>query len=379
MNASSRAEIGASHVLHVVGRVTEAVFSFLGPASEALAHAGYDQTIVMLDDPKHAHTFKFPVQVRLLTVPVDALGHRHWIGVAAAVQTLTATHQFSAIHLHGFLPWLLGTQMGRCIPKQASVFYSPHGSRTLGLLRPFQTALAWCLSLGSPTHRQEIIFSSKSDAQRLAVNGVQSVVTIEAALDEVFFNTPRNEARRPLVVSGDHHDDRRSVEMLSRLAVILSAAELGLNFNWIGDVGIASAARLKAANVGAFPILDDARIASRLATGWVFIAAGESTEFPVMLASAMAVGLPCVVAALPYHLDLIQHGINGLVYHSEEEALAMVSKLVDDPELRIRLGAAARVDALARFSKSKLDQALIAAYHHTPQPAHAGMLAPNEH
>jgi glycosyltransferase involved in cell wall biosynthesis len=371
---------GASHVLHIVGHVTDSVFSFLGPASEALAHAGYRQTIVMLDDPQHGHLLlKFPAEVRLMPVPLESLGHRHWITLAATVQALMTTQHFSAIHLHGFLPWLLGTQMGRVIPKDAAVYYSPHGSRTLGLLRPFQTALGWCLSLGSPKHRQGIIFSSKSDAQRLASNHNQSVVTIEAAIDDVFFSTPRSEARRPLLVSGDQHDSRRSVEMLCRVAVILSAAELDLSFNWIGDVGPATAARLKAANVGAFTITDDLKIASRLSAGWVFIAAGgEATEFPVLLACAMAIGLPCVVADFPYHRDLIQHGANGLIYKSEAEALAMVSSLIDDPELRLRLGAAAKADAQARFSKSKLDRALIAAYQHTPVAEPTALLTQTE-
>jgi glycosyltransferase involved in cell wall biosynthesis len=370
----------ASHVLHIVGHVTESVFSFLGPASEALAHAGYRQTIVMLDDHQHGHLLlKFPAEVRLLTIPTESFGHRHWISIAATVHALTATQRFGAVHLHGFMPWLLGTQMGRYIPKDAAVYYSPHGSRSLSLLRPFQTALGWCLSLGSPLQRQEIIFSSKSDAQRLATNGVQSVVTIEAAIDDAFFNTARSEARRPLLVSGDQRDSRRSVEMLCRLAVILSAAELDLSFNWIGEIGPSSAARLKAANVGAFSIADDVKMASRLAAGWVFIAAGgEATEFPVVLACAMAVGLPCVVADVPYHRDLIQHGKNGLVYKSEEEALAMVSSLIDDPELRARLGAAAKADAQARFSKSKLDQALIAAYQHTPLREPTSLLTQTE-
>jgi hypothetical protein len=350
-------------VLHIVGHVTEAVFGFLGPASEALSEAGLQQTIVMLDDPRHRHLqARFPKSVRLETVPVDARSRRHWYVMTKVIQKLIAGHQYGAIHLHGFLPWAFGTRMGRLIPRNTKVYYSPHGSRTLSLLRPLQATLGTVMSLlGSPRH--EVIASSVSDAQRVSSVGRKGpVVTIEAAIDDAFFEMSRHEARRPLLVSGDADDNNRSVELFCRLAVVLSAAELDLSFNWIGHIDPISAARLKAANVGTFAISDHKEMASRLATGWIFVAAGEADEFPILLAGAMALGLPCVVSNTAHHRDLIKHGENGLVYRSEEEALAQVSRLIDDPAMRNRLGSAARSDAQSRLSQSRLNDALVATY-----------------
>ena len=365
-SAETSGSSSTQNVLHIVGNVTEAVYSFLGPASETLDRAGFAQTIVMLDNPRHRHLkVKFAPGIRLET---EARNRRHWLLMEKVIRGLLDTQQYSAVHLHGFLPWALGTRMGRLLPREVKVYYSPHGSRTLKLLRPLQSTMASVMSLLGPA-QPDIIASSVSDARRISSITDGPVMTVEAAIDDEFFEHPRNEARRPLLVSGDTDENQRSVELFCRLAVVMSAAELGLSFNWIGHPDEISNARLKAANVGPFEINDRQAIAARLSTGWIFMAAGDADEFPVLLGWAMALGLPCVVANTAYHRDLITHGQNGLIYNSEEEALAQVSRLIDNPALRAQLGEAARADARERLSRSKLDDALLAAYRRPAEAA----------
>ncbi len=350
------------HVLHIVGDLTEAVFGFMGPATDALARAGYQQTVVMLDQPRHRHLQgRFHKGIHLVTVPWEDRSRRHWLTLASVVRQQTAQHAFSAVHLHGFLPWALGTRMGRLLPRQTRVYYSPHGSRTLSLLRPLQTTVGALMSLAG-VRQPEVIASSLSDAQRLKGLVAAAIKTAETPVDDRFFEAERREARRPLLVSGDPEGNPRSVELFCRLAVLLSAAELGLSFNWFGPTDELTAARLKAANVGGYPIDEVTELASRLSAGWIFMAASEAEGFPVMLSWAMALGLPCVAADTPHHRDLIRDGATGLLYRSEEEALAQVSRLIDDPALRDKLGLAARQQVRERLSPARMDQAILGAY-----------------
>lgn len=356
------------HVLHIVGDLTEAVFGFMGPATDTLARAGYLQTVVMLDQPRHRHLQgRFHKGIQLVTVPCEDRSRRHWLTLARVVQHQIGQHAFCAVHLHGFLPWALGTRMGRLLPRETRVYYSPHGSRTLGLLRPLQTTVGALMSLAG-VRQPEVIASSLSDAQRLEGLVAATIRTVEAPVDERFFAAERREARRPLLVSGDPEGQPRSVELFCRLAVLLSAAELGLSFNWFGPTDELMAARLKAANVGGFSIHETTELVSRLSAGWIFMAAGEDPHFPVMLSWAMALGLPCVACDTPQHRDLIREGVTGLLYRSEEEALAQVSRLIDDQALRERLGQAARQQVRERLSPSRLDQALLGAYAGNPEP-----------
>lgn len=362
MSNSSPLAGSGKHVLHIVGHVTEAVFSFMGPTTDALARSGYKQTVVMLDHPRHSHLrAKFHESIRVEPIEPGGRNLRHWFQMARTIRVLVSQKQYAAVHLHGFLPWALGTRLGRLLPRQVPVYYSPHGSKTLTLLKPVQATLSSLMSMAS-SGKPQVIASTALDAQRVAGLGSAQVKTVEAAVDDDFFHVERQEARRPLVVSGDPDDNHRSVELFCRQAVQLSSAELGLSFNWIGHIDPLVAARLKAANVGSFPLADRKEMISRLAAGWIFLAAGSADEFPVMLSWAMALGMPCVAADTPHHRDLVQDGVTGLLYQSEEDALVKISQLIDNKALRDRLGAAAKQQALERHSKATLYQGILGAY-----------------
>jgi glycosyltransferase involved in cell wall biosynthesis len=64
----------------------------------------------------------------------------------------------------------------------------------------------------------------------------------------------------------------------------------------------------------------------------------------------MAFGLPCVATNVGTTPMIIRDGENGLLVRSEEEWLAALERLIDDPGLRRRLGQQAREDAVARYS-----------------------------
>ena len=64
----------------------------------------------------------------------------------------------------------------------------------------------------------------------------------------------------------------------------------------------------------------------------------------------MAFGLPCVATNVGTTPMIIRDGENGLLVRSDDEWLAALERLIDDPALRRRLGQQAREDAVARYS-----------------------------
>jgi glycosyltransferase involved in cell wall biosynthesis len=64
----------------------------------------------------------------------------------------------------------------------------------------------------------------------------------------------------------------------------------------------------------------------------------------------MAFGLPTVATRVGTTPRIIRDGENGLLVESEEEWVDALERLVKDPELRRRLGQAARRDAEAYYS-----------------------------
>jgi glycosyltransferase involved in cell wall biosynthesis len=61
-----------------------------------------------------------------------------------------------------------------------------------------------------------------------------------------------------------------------------------------------------------------------------------------IVAEAMASGLPCVLERGGGYEELVAHGENGFLFDSQEEALALISTLLEDESLRRTIGAAAR-------------------------------------
>jgi glycosyltransferase involved in cell wall biosynthesis len=83
----------------------------------------------------------------------------------------------------------------------------------------------------------------------------------------------------------------------------------------------------------------------------IFVLASFAEGVPVVLMEAMAMEIPCVatwVAGIP---ELITDGAQGLlVAPSDEEGLARaIARLLDDPELRRRLGQAGRARVLEQY------------------------------
>jgi L-malate glycosyltransferase len=64
----------------------------------------------------------------------------------------------------------------------------------------------------------------------------------------------------------------------------------------------------------------------------------------------MMMGLPCVATDVGTTPLIIRDGENGLLVRTEDEWLNALVRLLDDPQLRRRLGEAARRDAVAKYS-----------------------------
>lgn len=64
----------------------------------------------------------------------------------------------------------------------------------------------------------------------------------------------------------------------------------------------------------------------------------------------MAFGLPCVASRAGHTPNIIAHDDNGLLVDTDDEWLSALRRLIDEPDLRRRLGERARRDAVARYS-----------------------------
>lgn len=351
-------------VLHIAGVVNEGVASFLSPAMQALRESGHDQTVILLDHPRYHHLIQqMPDSARICAIPVtQGLMPRHWAAVKELAGQLLQDQPFTAVHVHGFLPWALGLNFGRKLPQGVRVFYTPHGSRSLTWVQRLH-ALSGALMPRTTASRHAVIAAPQREVVPLALATAHQVVEVDAALDDRLFNLPRCEHTSPVLMSGDWQRSTEGLEQFCQMAVMLSAQELELRFHWVGYLSNYVKARLHASNVQAHAISGEHSAPwDQLAQAWCHLAPNAPHGFPVVTASAMAMGLPVLALDCPAHRAFIQHGQNGLLYRTPDEALLLVSQMLDDKAMRQRLGQAARDTAVQRWSRQAQQKALAHTY-----------------
>jgi len=349
-------------VVHLAGRMTDLVFGFLGPATAALAATGVKQVVVMIDAPQFRHLLsQFDARVEIVPLPDDRLAPRRWRRLARAFGSTVERDDLRAVHLHGFVPWLV-CAFSAGARRDVPLYYSPHGSKSLDAARLFTRPALWATRAAFVPLVERSIASIAAEASTLQALLGHPVAVLEPPVDRRFFAQRRREAPAPLIVTSGRIEDPRSAEQVLQMAVLLGGEELRLSFNWIGPVDAVSAVRLKAAGVGVAGVTGIAERAARLAAGWVYVAHGRSRGFPLHVAEAMAAGLPCVAIDSPMHRSVLSHGQTGMLCSDGEDMLRHVARLVDDGELRRRLGRAARREAEQRFAASRFREQVLAAY-----------------
>lgn len=92
-------------------------------------------------------------------------------------------------------------------------------------------------------------------------------------------------------------------------------------------------------------------ITAELLAADVFVLPSRAEGISNALLEAMAVGLPCLASAIPGNALLIQSEHNGLLTPPDDEAAlaAALGRLVQAPDLRARLGRAARATVAQEF------------------------------
>lgn len=348
--------------LHVVGRVTEEVFSFLGPATAALCQSGVRQTVVMLADPRDRQLIhRFDERVALAIVPESGSLFARWREAYAMFRMHAASADWEIVHAHGFTACVLSLVALRGLRKNVAFCYSPHGSKSLSHRRLSSQLLRW-LGVRSLSCSQASIASLPTEASALASMIGARARLVEHTVPASFAAAARQEAPQPWLVTGGNSQDPSAARLFEQLAVVFGAG-LKMRFLWIGS--IADPAVLQSLVAAGVEVVADAAVEKRVALltqSWLYVAPAGARGFPSYLAEAMAAGLPCVAIDTPVHRDLIVDGQTGYLCADIDQMLLRIGQLLDDEALRRSIGTAARRTAQGRFGEVRFRELLLEAY-----------------
>ena len=346
--------------LHVVGRLTPPLASFVMPTIQAMCAVGMPQALVFIDDAYgRDQVATLPAAVRCMPVPDGDTAWARRASLSHGMQALTQREAIGAMHLYGLLPGLVALRLLRHGPlREVPVYFSPHSSRAQVRPTLVRAVAGRLVRLGLGRNARHDIVNLRLDEPQMAdFNGLQ-VQVVECPVPQVFFDTPRQEAKRPLLIACNLEGQRSAVDGFLRIAVLLNDERLGISFNWVGPALPDAAAAIRAGGIGQYDAATDASRAQRMGAAWVYVAASDERGFPVRLAEAMAAGLPCVALDSEVHRSMITDDQTGYLCADLKQLLLRVGQLVDSPALRQRLGQAARREALERFSEAEFRRQL---------------------
>lgn len=265
------------------------------------------------------------------------------------------------VHLHCSKAGFLG-RIAAWLADVPRIYYSPRGYNFLMRDRGALTRALYKLLERSVSWIGDIVAVSPSEAQYARTLSARVHLAPDPYWPEL--PAPKAEAKRDEILVGacGRLTFARNPEAFVRLAQQLTDSRNGLKCVWIGDGELGERVR---------EMIRDMNLSARLeVTGW--LAPEEARErlrkldvlvhfsrwegLPNAVIDAMAAGVPVVASDVPGNRDAV--GETGVIVKDELELLEKTLELVDDPDRRRKLGAAARARVESEFSKKRVFETL---------------------
>lgn len=344
-------------ILHITGRPGGEPQVFLAQTTRELLQAGVGQTVLRPAPGRGDATEPsgLPHGVRLLALAGSEPGPLAFAReLPAALLAELDACRYDAVHFHGPLVGLIGSiaMAGTAPHTRPPLFYSPHTPvATATLLQRFT-----CAAASRP------VASGSAEARDMRRVMRREAFTLEAAVDSEFFKVEPVPDAVPLVVAMGHGRLGSGTRWFGELAARFYFAGEAARFTWIGGCEPAVQERLKAAGVTVTGWLSDAQVRAMLARARVYVQTSRWRKTPRSLLQAMACALPCVATDVAAHREALRQEETGLLADDMSGLAWQIKRLLDDPEMGLHLGRAARRDAATRFALPRLRQSLLTLY-----------------
>ncbi len=282
------------------------------------------------------------------------------------IRALLKSENPDVIHLHSSKAGVLGRLAALLTGKRDQVFYSPRGFAFLREdVSPGKQKLFLNLERVASKLGGTVIGCSgtEADLARAEVGHARTcLVENSVDLSVVPVATGSTDGRVRVVTSG-RICYQKAPWRFRDMAV--GCVDLPADFIWLGDGDLRADLLVN----GAFP--EDMRIAGWLPRAGVYAELAKADIFvlpslwegmPLALIEAQAAGLPAVVSDVVGNRDVVIDGETGFVCKTDADLLQKTRWLIEDADLRWRMGQAAREVAAVRFSVGRMHREMMAVY-----------------
>lgn len=292
------------------------------------------------------------------------------VGDARALVALTReVRRFKPhiVHTHLAKAGLLGRLAVRLSGRTVKTVHTFHGHLLYGILSPRMTKLVTLTERQLARRTDRLVSVGARVRDELLAEGIGVADRFRVVPPGIDIGTlpPRNAARAELgLPSGGvvvsliaRLTTQKRPERFVDVARGLAAAHPEVTFALFGSGDLEASLRSRAAPLG-----DRVRfcgwrtdIERVLAATDIVVLTSDNEGMPVAAIEAAQAGVPVVATDVGSTAEVVDHGRTGLVVRPEVSALTeAVRALIDDPEYRLRLGAAAVTRGRRAFGAARL-------------------------
>ena len=314
----------------------------------AAQHSGPFEPVLVLRQKRHTPMPRVEaLRAQGLTVHLVAGSWSHLVTIAELAGLLRRI-QPTALLAHGFPEHLIGRRAGlrAGVPVLIQV---EHNSRER------YTAWSRWLSRRLARHSAALVGVSEGVRQSLLAQGLPAskTVAIPNGIDLARFSEPTGEREAGLVMSARFARQKDHATLLDAMPLLATRHGLRPTLQLAGTGPLLARMHARSAALGLSGQVTflghHADMPALLRSQAIYVLSTHYEGMPLALVEAMAAGCACIATDVVGVRGVIEHGVTGLlVPESDAQALAdAIARLLRDPALTARLGAAARVRALA--------------------------------
>jgi glycosyltransferase involved in cell wall biosynthesis len=290
----------------------------------------------------------------------------------AALRHVMQTFQPDVLHLHSSKAGFVG-RLARALHRwPCRVLYSPHG---LSFLDPEARArncvfraLEWLAARDGAVP----VACGRGEAGMLTQLSRREALLLENCVDDFFLAVERQPSSVPTIVTVGRLSRQKAPDTFAAVARRLRADAPHARFVWVGDGESHYRGLLEASGCEVTGWCNREAVAGHLSRAHLYLQTSRWEGLPIAVIQALAAGVPCVVNDCAGNRDAVADGVDGFVADSESALAVAVARLLADEHLRLRFGAAARVEARRRFSRAAFGVQVRRLYGITDSRAAAG-------
>lgn len=284
---------------------------------------------------------------KLVHIPMDS-ALNYMLSIPKLIKIIK-TERPDIIHLHSSRAGFLG-RLAAKLAGCHNVFYNPHGFSFLRSdMGRLNRSMFFRLEQMASLLGGVIVASSEGEFEQ-AKRYSSKVVKIEnfvdiTAINKIASQVESEATKTPVIGTVGRITAARNPKMFDQIAKSLPETK----FTWVG-YALNKDEKPKASNITITGFLSRDEAITELAKLDVYVQTSLWEGMPIAVLEAMALGKPVVATDIIGNRDLITHEKTGFLAQNSEDFVRLLRMLIDDEDLRSRIG-----DAAAKYIRQHHD------------------------